>query len=180
MKEIEVKAYLKDKNKILNSLAELGVQLSEPIVQDGTEYVKEIGSPEIYNSNEYFLRVRTENGIHKFTIKKSPEGIELVSIEYETKIEDRDSFEKALVMMGYKPAMRIQKVRQKGKYKNYEICIDEVVDLGSFIEVEDMSDRDTPIVLAELQEFLFSLGVSPEDEVKKGYDTLILEKQYSK
>jgi len=161
-------------------LLSLGVELSEPIFQDGTEYVLNAGSPEIYDANEYFLRVRTENGMHKFTAKKSPEGIELVSTEYETKIEDRESFEKALMMMGYKPALRIQNVRRKGKYKDYEICIDDVTDLGYFIEVENMSDREPLLVLNELREFLFSLGVLPEDEVKNGYDTLMMNKLYKK
>ncbi|MDP2788615.1 MAG: hypothetical protein Q8O46_00980 [bacterium] len=57
--------------------------------------------------------------------------------------------------------------------------MDEVEELGAFIEVEkmiatdDISDSD---VLRELQSSIFSLGVSPEDEVKKSYDIMMIEK----
>ncbi len=176
MKEIEVKAYLKDKQKVLASLNSLGVVLSEPIVQKGTEYGKLGGTLDAYLSNEYFIRVRTENNAHKFTVKKPMREFSLSKIEYETKIENREQMEQALVLMGYKPVLKINKVRQKANYKDYEICIDDVEGLGAFIEIEKMSAEDPGKVLKELQSFLFSLGVSEADEVKKGYDILMFEK----
>ena len=39
----------------------------------------------------------------------------------------------------------------KCKYKEYEICLDEVEELGSFIEVEKMSDEDGEKVQAGIQ-----------------------------
>ena len=66
--------------------------------------------------------------------------------------------------------------RRKTKYKDLEICLDVVKDLGFFIEVEKMSNDDPKIVREELQKFLFSLGIPPEDEVFYGYDTLIFKK----
>jgi len=57
-----------------------------------------------------------------------------------------------------------------------EICLDEVENLGSFIEVEKMSDGDSKQIQEELAEFLGLLGVSPKDRVTKGYNTLMLER----
>lgn len=175
-KEIEVKAYLKDKELVLKSLIELGAILGDVIHQDGTEYAKVGGTLEEYLSNNHFVRVRTENGIHKFTVKDPSRVFSLSKIEHETKIEDRVAVENALKLMGYLPILRINKKRQIAKYKDYEICIDEVDELGSFIEIEKMSEDDPGIVLKELQALLFSLGVLPEDEVQKGYDILMFEK----
>ena len=177
MKEIEVKAYLKDKQTILDSLATMGVILSEPIFQDGTEFAKIGSNLSEYLSNDHFVRIRTENGIHKMTVKKDDEDFPLSKIEFESKIENREQVEQALMAMGYNPVLRIKKMRQKANYKDYEICIDEVEELGSFIEIEKMSDEDTGSVIAELRELLFSLGVREEDEVNKGYDILMFEKK---
>lgn len=173
MKEIEVKAYLKDKQKILDSLISLGVKLSEPIIQDGTEYAKVGATLSEYLSNDHFVRVRTENGVHKMTVKKDYEDSK---VEFESKIENREQIENALKIMGYNPVLQIKKIRRKANYKDYEICIDEVEELGSFIEIEKISDEDTAIVIAELRDLLFSLGVMKEDEINKGYNILMFEK----
>jgi adenylate cyclase class 2 len=177
MKEIEVKAKLKNKEKVLNSLETLGAVLSLPIAQDGTEYAKTGNTLSEYLSNDHFVRIRTENGVHKMTVKKPSKDFALAKLEFESKIENREEIEKALMIMGYNPVLRIKKIRQKAKYKEYEICIDEVEELGSFIEIEKMSDEDEGTVIAELQTLLFSLGIEKEDEVKKGYDILIFEKK---
>lgn len=175
MKEIEVKAYLKDKDAVLNSLKDLGVVLGDIINQDGTEYAKKGNTLEEYLSNNYFVRVRTENGIHKLTVKDPSRNFALSKIEYETKIENREAVENMLKLMGYLPVLRINKKRQIAKYKDYEICIDEVDELGHFIEIEKMSDKDESLVLNELRELLFSIGVDPKDEVSEGYDILMFK-----
>jgi adenylate cyclase class IV len=51
--------------------------------------------------------------------------------------------------------------------------LDEVDGLGSYIEVEKMSDEDGEKIQNELFDFLQILGVSKEDRVLKGYDTLM-------
>jgi predicted adenylyl cyclase CyaB len=54
------------------------------------------------------------------------------------------------------------------------ICLDEVRDLGTFIELEKITEGEDPIkVQSELFAFLKSLGVREEDRVERGYDTLL-------
>ena len=72
-------------------------------------------------------------------------------------------------------ANKVTKVRQTTNVGEFEICIDEVEDLGSFIEIEKISDEDSDAVRSELNDFLEILGVSASDEVHKGYDILIME-----
>ena len=78
--------------------------------------------------------------------------------------------------LGYKQVIEVNKVRRKTKYKDFEICLDQVEGLGSFIEVEKMSDQDASVVQEELFEFLKQLGIREQDQVHKGYDTLLFEK----
>ena len=80
--------------------------------------------------------------------------------------------------MGYKKANQVIKNRCKGRIGDYEICLDEVEELGSFLEVEKMAEDNIEEVRKELLDFVLALGISPEDEVKRGYDLLILEKNY--
>ena len=80
--------------------------------------------------------------------------------------------------MGYKPAVEIHKVRRRAKYKDYEICLDGVKELGAFVEVEKITDNENADkVQDELFSFLESLGVSKDNRETHGYDTLIYLKQ---
>lgn len=176
MKEIEVKAHLKNKDQVLTKLKSLGCALSEPIRQVDTVYTKLVGTMEEYRKNEHFIRIREKSdGKFIFTVKKPVTWEALTKIEHETEIKDAKALEQALFLMGYQVACKVTKVRRTAHYGEYEICIDEVEKLGSFIEIEKMSAEDVTLVRKELKELLFSLGVSPDDETNKGYDIMAIE-----
>ena len=178
MKEIEVKAQLNNKETVLQELEKLGCVLSEPITQIDTVYAKIVGSVSEYAKNDHFLRIREKSdGRYIFTVKADPTKHALVKTEHETEILNPVEMRKAIFLMGYHIANKLTKIRQIGHYKDYEICVDEVEGLGSFIEVEKISDEDPEIVLTELKKLLFTLGILPEDETKKGYDIMVIEKE---
>ncbi len=83
-----------------------------------------------------------------------------------------------LALMGYQTAVRIRKSRVKTQHKNWEICIDEVEGLGSFIELEELADEHAEVspIHTAMHEFLQAIGVEPEDAGLKRYDILLLEK----
>ncbi len=176
MKEIEVKAHLKDAKKVIEKLKKSGCILSEPIRQIDTVYSKIVGNVEQYLTNDHFLRIREKSdGTFVFTVKKPLSKAVLTKAEHETEIKDAKELEQALFLMGYKIANKVIKVRRTTHMGEFEICIDEVEKLGAFIEIEKMSDNDAAVVRKELNEALTSLGVSPEDEVHKGYDIMAIE-----
>jgi adenylate cyclase class 2 len=174
MKEIEVKAKVKNKEMLVKALTMLGCELSAPITQGDTCYAKNADTLEAYFTNDHFLRIRkTNDGTYIFTVKQ-PMKQALSKIEHETQIMNPIELEHALFLMGYKKANSVEKSRQIAHYKDYEICFDEVKDLGSFIEVEKFSEENPDHIREELFNFLISLGVSKEDEVNEGYDILIM------
>lgn len=176
-KEIEVKARVSNLAELTKKLEGLGVTLSEPIIQHDETFTDENhGDYKEFVSGRNILRIRENDGKFIFTLKQSLSN-ELDSIEKETEITNPKEFRDALILMGYKPAVEIHKVRRKAKYRDYEICLDEVKELGSFIEVEKMTDEDTEKVQDELFAFLESLGVSKENRETHGYDTLLYLKQ---
>ncbi|MDP1688739.1 MAG: class IV adenylate cyclase [bacterium] len=177
-KEIEVKAKVKNIQSLISRLSALGVSLSEPARQVDGIYTnfpdKEFAD---FKPGVNFLRIRKSGDKILFTLKQSLVN-ELEGIEKELEINNEQEMEDILILMGYHKAVEVIKVRRKTKYKDYEICLDEVETLGSFIEVEKITDEDSEQVQNEMFSFLMSLGVDKEDRVLNGYDTLVyLSKQ---
>lgn len=179
MKEIEIKAYLKDKEFVLEKLQKLGCFLSEPITQTDTVFVQKTGPLDIYLSNDVFPRIRiTGSGKNIFTVKKPISREILTKLEAEVEVSDSTKLSDALEMLGYNASNTVKKTRRKGNVGEFEICIDEVEGLGVFIEIERMSEGDHVSVREEIESFMRDLRIPVEDEVSKGYDILMIEKMY--
>ena len=176
MKEIEVKAHLKNREQVIENLCALGCQFTEPITQNDTIFVPlgfELGKS--VKSGINVLRIRKTNDQIIFTLKQS-QANELACIEKELLIDNDKEMEEIFKLLGFYEAVKVNKVRLKCQYKNYEVCIDKVEDLGDFIEVESITDEDEEKVQKELFDFLQSIGISSSDREMHGYDTLVHNK----
>ncbi len=172
MNEIEVKAKAQDFDLLIVNLKELGCTLSEPIVQDDYIYQKKDGGKE---KGFPVLRIRKQNKKILFTLKKNRSN-ELDCIEKEIEVNNDIILSEIIELLDYTKTVEVHKKRIKTNYKDYEICLDSVDNLGYFIEVEKMSDEDGEKIQNELFDFLETIGIKKEDRVFKGYDTLLLEK----
>jgi adenylate cyclase class 2 len=183
MHEIEVKAVLKDKEAFIAALARLGCEFGPEIKQEDTVYVREVGSIETYLSNSAFLRLRVQNdGRTLFTYKHHPARIvtlDSAPLELELEVSSREVMEKILLIMGYKEAVRIAKHRRKTTYKNWEVCVDDVEGLGSYVEMEELAETtdDVPEIKERMQAFLAEQGVGEGDILRNRYDVMMLEKE---
>ena len=180
--EIEVKAKLKDKAGVMEKLAAFGCQFSDIKTQDDMVWVEKTGSLDDFLSNKVFLRIRIQNGEKVIMTAKSPKAKQgnesLVKREHEVVVNSADEARNILSMVGLQEAVRVVKKRQTAKYEGYEICMDEIENLGSFIELEKIAeDKDAAQSQEQMLEFLGTLGILPEDQVKKGYDILMLERK---
>lgn len=165
----------------MQKLTELGCKFSEPIRQDDTVWVEKSGTLDEFLSNDFFLRIRIQDGSKVFLTAKKPKakiGNEsLVKHEYEVVVDSAEEVGGMLRLMNLEPAVQTVKSRIKAKYRDYEICLDEIDNLGAFIEIEKIGESVTAHqVQDEMLAFLGTLGVSGNDVVKKGYDILMLEK----
>ena len=144
MKEIEVKAYLKNEEQIIEKLKALGCILSESIRQIDTVYTRiPAKTVDEYFKNDHFVRIREKSdGKFILTVKRPLSKEIQAKIEHETEVKNIKELEQALFLMGYNIANKIIKVRRITNYKEFEICIDEVENMGSFIEIEKMSEED--------------------------------------
>lgn len=171
-KEIEVKAKVKDLVVVKTKLEELGCTFSEPVIQDDTIFVNFAGDFTKFVPGTNFLRIRKAKGKVLFTLKQ-PQKNELDCIEKEVEISDAGQFRGALELMGYHEAVQVYKTRTKTRFNDMEICLDDVKGLGSFVEVEKITDGDGDAVQETLFNFLETVGVKREDRVINGYDTLV-------
>lgn len=179
--EIETKARLVEREAVMQKLESLGCVLGEPKTQDDTVFAAKTATLEEFLSNDVFLRIRIQDGqkvvlTAKKPVRKSAEV--LVKHEHETVVESAEQTRAILELMGLVPVVRTVKVRRTGHVGTYEVCIDDIEGLGSFIELEVMGDAENAErVQAEMGEFLASLGINASERVTKGYDILMLEQQ---
>lgn len=183
MHEVEVKAVLNNKEALLQALSKLGCEFGEEVSQDDTVYARVVGTLEDFLSNTDFLRLRVQNsGQILFTLKHHPGRIVSLTsapLEHELEVSSRETMEKILELMGYKEAVRIKKIRIKTHCEKWEICIDEVEGLGSFVEIEELLDaNDTQQAVRERMEaFLATVGIGAEDLLNNRYDVMLMQKQ---
>lgn len=179
-KEIEVKAKAPDLDKLKEKLIALGCVLGEPVVQHDTIFTNFEGDFTAFMPGTSFLRIRESGGKAVFNLKQ-PQSNELDVIEHETEIQDSHAMLNILSLLGFKEAVRVHKTRIRTKYNDLEICLDDVKDLGTFIEVEKITEEaDAGKIQEELFMFLESLGVKRDDRVTNGYDTLIYLRNHQK
>jgi adenylate cyclase, class 2 len=170
--EIEIKAKIQNLDALISKLEEMGCVLSEPIIQDDYIFNQKGVDLKNHGHNTPVLRIREQGDRIIFTLKKNRNN-ELDCIEKETDVCDRNALKDIIELLGFEQTIEVHKKRRKGSYGDYEICLDEVQELGSFIEVEKMSEEDGEKVQNELFEFLKKLDVHKEDRVLIGYDTQV-------
>ncbi|HWZ66122.1 MAG TPA: class IV adenylate cyclase [Patescibacteria group bacterium] len=174
MREIEVKAQLKDKDGFLKAAKQLGIQFNDIVIQEDKTY--ETKAP-YDDPNWNIFRLRKQGNKIILTMKHKASTRSRDNYEYETVIENEDETVKMLERLGYGFGIGVNKKRRKAKYNDLELCLDEIDQLGSFVEVEKLAEdeADVDAIQSELWSLLESLGVDIKDRVHKGYDTLMHE-----
>ena len=177
MREIEIKLQLVDLGATVERLAAAGVRLSSPKEQHDVVYCLPVDKDKVNDPSVNWLRIRTENNVrHTFTLKRSVAG-SLDSIEHETELDKPEEMAVILDYMGYVVFSDLTKIRRTGHIDMIEVCIDELPELGSFIELEKLCspDVDGQEVEQELMTLIQSLGIEYSKRVTLGYDELMNE-----
>ncbi len=172
MREIELKFKVDDMNDLLAKLRDMDCEVSEILSQNDTIYVSDLNHVESVEGS-IWLRVRKENEKVELNLKKQSAKIqESKEIEFEV-----SSYEKAnqlLETLGYQKWVVVNKKRRYSKYLNYNLCIDEVERLGSFLEIELLVDEeDKKDYISDLLEIAKTFELTEDNIVNSHYDTMI-------
>ncbi|MBU7018942.1 MAG: class IV adenylate cyclase [Theionarchaea archaeon] len=158
--EIEVKALCDDLNRVEEHLRKMGAL-----------FVKEVQETDLYfdhplrdfEKTDEALRIRiaqTETGtelIEKSFITYKGQKIDLYSKtreEIEIELSDADAATQLLTRLGFRPKGDIKKVRRMYSLGEFTICLDNVDNVGSFVEVETRGElveelRDAALKILE-------------------------------
>lgn len=172
MREIELKFKVDDMNDLLAKLRDMDCEVSEILSQNDTIYVSDLNHVESVEGS-IWLRVRKENEKVELNLKKQSAKIqESKEIEFEV-----SSYEKAnqlLETLGYQKWVVVNKKRRYSHYLNYNLCIDEVERLGSFLEIELLVDEeDKKDYISDLLEIAKTFELTEDNIVNSHYDTMI-------
>lgn len=135
--------------------------------------------------SEYYLRVRhdREKGDSvclKIWDLSNPDGISRNIDEIEYKVEDIQEPMKLFNSLGYTDKDKVEKTRKAYKSKDgmFEIAIDEVKDLGVFVEVEllEQIEGDYTEGLKVIHNQLRLIGLTRIDVQKRGYLSMLWNK----
>jgi adenylate cyclase, class 2 len=173
VREIELKYRVDDLETLLVALKSRGIEPSEPVFQDDQAYAPagwQFGDNKLGVS---FLRLRTVQGRHYFTLKQ-PAGNAQDCLEYETRVTDRQAMHHAALHLGYRPTVRIAKTRRTATVDDTSLCIDQVDGLGEFLELERMAPNhaDAQAIHADLAAFVSSLAIAAT-RTEQTYDSLV-------
>ena len=98
--------------------------------------------------------------------------------ERETRVEDDDAMDAILVALGFTPAATVEKRRQRYRFEEFTITLDDVDGLGQFLEIETGTDasglgaaRDRATALLE------SLDLDPDAQLRTSYLSMLLEQR---
>lgn len=128
-----------------------------------------------------WLRVRETNYKHSITYKHwhNQNNLEAVSCdELESVITNPEGVKALLGRLDFPEVVVVEKVRTTFRYKDVEVALDSVTDLGPFIELEAKGEFPSIEVATEhLYAVLKEIGatVGPQDFV--GYPHLLLHKK---
>ena len=169
--EIETKLKVDSLSQIEAKLTGLKAVFVEEQIQKDYYFDDSQGS---LTENDKCLRLRSciSDGNEKvyFTFK-GPKEVSQVKRrqEIETEIGNIDVAEKLLEAIGYSKSMVVEKKRQVWSFGGCEVALDEVLNLGSFVEIEGEDE----VKIIEVQE---KLGLGQSEHIIKSYACLLAEK----
>jgi adenylate cyclase class 2 len=177
MIEVEVKAHVEDPRRVERSIIEIGATPIGIDNQADTYYNDQVHD---FEKTDEALRVRAQDN-RFFLTYKGPKIDKLSKTrkEYQVEINDANSMGDILSSLGFFPVATVIKKRKNYRIGDFLISLDEVRNLGNFIEIE-ISVKN-PWNYEEKVESIFKiiekLGISRETTIRKSYLEMVLEKE---
>ncbi len=174
MIEVEIRAKVRDFAPIKQRLVEMAGQFlkKEKMVDYIFGRAKDLDSEHKVIDGHFSARLRQKNdkiSVEFKEIKRAGAGMEfsspVSSIESGLNFLEKLDFERAFV---------VAKTRETYEYQEFEICLDEVEQLGLFIEIEHHSkeDNDKTQTLKECENLLNLIAPDAVPEPKKYGDLM--------
>ncbi len=175
MIEIEVKASVKDPKKVERSIIELG---AVPIGIENQADTYYNTSCRDFGKTDEALRIRVQNDRYFLTYKgPKMDNVSKTRKEYQVEINDSNSMGDILSALAFFPVATVIKKRKNYRLGDFYISLDEVRNLGDFIEIEISvkNQKNYEEQLESIFKIIDKLGISRESTIRKSYLEMILE-----
>ena len=141
-------------------------------------YFKEHGfRNESQGPGSYLVRVRYSDNRASLNMKRltTRDG---VWEEIETSVKKGEVVEEIIEVIGAERAVRVVKDRRECMIDDIEMIIDDVKDLGVFLEIAIICTEDNvELSQKKLKEFLQEIGIDQSRIELRGYPTILLERE---
>lgn len=98
--------------------------------------------------------------------------------EFESEINDFNNLKKIFLSLDIKELVIVNKTRETYKTEEFEIALDNITDLGHFVEIEAIKDfGDVSVAREKLFLFAKSLGLDVTKTLNFGYPYLLMKKR---
>ena len=174
--EVEVKAKITELENFRKKLIEMGTKFNKPVTQEDRYFKPKGHEKEVSGPGNFIVRIRNEEGKHTLTTKALTE-IRGAWKEFETDIEKPEEVEKMLMMFGFVNVFNLTKKREMGELEDFEVILDDVKELGNFIEIAlDAEDAgDTEEARKRIIDFFSKIGLNEDQLDKRGYGEIVGE-----
>ena len=174
MFEVEAKVRVPDADAALAVLAARGVVFRGPVSQIDRIFAAARSDVLAPKRGTRILRVRLQEGAGLLTLKVTGRN-ELDCVELETGVSEPAQAIEMIRMLGYCEITQITKKRWTATTDSSTLCVDEVAELGSFVEIEQMHHESPPREVQGLLLRLLTSWLGPAAvPVHVGYDRLRL------
>lgn len=128
-----------------------------------------------------WFRIRNKNNQAFITYKKDNYNGKtwVYSDEHETEVTDFETCKEIIHKLGFKELVTIDNIKHTFETELYEIVLEEVKELGLFLEVERLNVNDNESIdkiKTEIQTFIDNLGINVSKELNMGKPELMLKK----
>lgn len=183
MKEIEIKIQITDdQRKTLVNWLEQNAKFAGEKRQvehylDNPSHPFKFKSKFGYIDTEKYLRVRFSDKGDSICLKTfsiDPDGRTANTGEFETDVKDGKEALDLFIGLGFTDDTIVDKARKSFTYQNFEIELDEVEGLGSFVEIEVKEHGDDiQAGLKQIYDLLRKIGITKFTKQSRGYASML-------
>ena len=181
MIEVEIKTVVRNREEIIEKLLQLGFQKEMQMKESDFYFDNESGD---IRFSDKALRIRccenlTTKKTESFMTYKGPklDNVSMTRNEYEIEISNIETGMEILENLGYTSVYPVVKMRQYFKKGESRACLDQVENLGDFLELEIVveDDRDRDKALDKIMLILQELGYEKKDVIRRSYLSMLQE-----
>mgnify|MGYP001767350762 CR=1 FL=1 len=161
MLEIEIKVRVSNIEEIKANIMKIGGRHSETVTEEDMYY----NAPHRdFGITDEALRVRSAGGKTILTYKGPKNTLKGSKIreEHNIHLDDAKTFDTILKNLGFREVARVRKLREYYTYQDFSIALDNVEELGEFVEIELITENNAELAATRVDTLAEKLGVNGE------------------